>query len=354
MTLVALPAPIVWPGINVVNSGAPTLQAATLLDAAGEYSAMVFNAKQAMAITHVGFYVQGAVGSPTAEVRIETLTSGNPSGTLFATNTNGTSGTLTASTWALVALTATANITAGQDFAVLVQYASGTSTTLSSLTASTFGLISAFPYRVTNTTGSAVKSNGQNLQIALGSSTTTFYPLTSCYPVLSSGGGTFNNTNGAVRAARFQVPFTCRAIGMRVFLGPSVGNFNIVLFDDAGSELSSSSTAKVGANLKGSGETVESFFDNPVTLAIGTWYRAGLEPSSATNSQINFVVLPSADYRSAMPGGTNYHYATRASGVWTDTATDTVPLIDIIIDQLDNGATTGGGVSRSRAFGGFG
>jgi hypothetical protein len=42
-----------------------------------------------------------------------------------------------------------------------------------------------------------------------------------------------------------------------------------------------------------------------------------------------------------MPGGANCHYATYASGSWTDTATDQVPIMDILIDQLDDG--TGGG-----------
>jgi hypothetical protein len=68
---------------------------------------------------HVGFRAGTAAGSPTIEVRIETLdASGLPSGTLWATNTNGTTGTVSSNTYVLWALTASASIAKGQMFCV--------------------------------------------------------------------------------------------------------------------------------------------------------------------------------------------------------------------------------------------
>ena len=258
---------------------------------------------------------------------------------MWATDTQGTSGTCVAGTWELVALTASATIAKGEDFAIVIKYSSGTSVTTGFLGAGTMQAAGA-PYRVTNVTGSAVKSGSNSTLLAVGSGATAFYAMKGCFAATAFAANAFNNTNSAARGARFQVPFKCRAVGLRYYQN-AAGNHNIVLYDDAGTELSSSSTAKTQANSV-SALAQESFFDNAVTLSPATWYRAALEPSSATNCNMGTLQLPSADYRSAMPGGTNFHYALRASGTWDDTETDQVPLLDVLIDQLDDGVGGGG------------
>jgi hypothetical protein len=86
-------------------------------------------------------------------------------------------------------------------------------------------------------------------------------------------------------------------------------------------------------------------FDNPVTLLPGVWYRAALEPLSATNINMYTATLPSAPYRAAWAGGVNQLYTTRASGTWDDTKTDQIPFMDILYDQSDDGV---GGYPASR------
>lgn len=344
MSLITLPDVIRWPGIGGGANAAIAIAAANLLDVAGKYTAAIANAATAMTISHIGFYPQ-ASSSGVVTASIQTLSSGNPSGTLWnaaGEGSTGTSGTCTAGTWELVALAAPASISVGQDFAVVITYSSGTSVTTGSL-GNNFIEQSQVPYRVTNVTGSAVKSLGSSLQIAVGSSATVWYPVRNMYPVIAVNQTGFNNTNSAARAARFQVPFPCRVIGLRFFVPASGGNFNIILMDDAGSELSSSSTGKTQANAASALQMAQSVhFDNPVVLAINTWYRAVIEPNSATNFNLVSLQCPSAAYLTGMPGGTNFHYATRASGSWTDTATDTVPMLDLLIDQLDDGVSAGG------------
>lgn len=341
MALIKLPGtPFYWPGL-AANAN-PAIAALDLLDASGEYSAYVINAKEAMVISHVGFNPQAAAGSGVVTVTIETLSSGNPTGTLWNAAGGGstaTSAACVAGTWQLLALAASATIAAGQSFAVVIKYSSGTSVTTGAL-----GLIignSRVPYKVTNTTGSAVKASSSSILLALGSSATVFYPIRHVYPVIAVGSTAFNNTNSAARAARFQVPFPCIVNGLRYFPSNASGDHNIIMMDDAGSELNNSSTAIVGTNAGAFAVSQDSYFDNPVTLTINTWYRAVIEPSSATNFNLYSLQLPSANYCSGMPGGMNFHYATRDSGTWTDTATDTVPLLDLIIDQIDDGAQTG-------------
>jgi hypothetical protein len=114
--------------------------------------------------------------------------------------------------------------------------------------------------------------------------------------------------------------------------------------DDAGNELNSSSTAVDGDTTAAStAGTINNFFDNTVAVTAGTTYRAVIEPTTATNVTVGTVTLPSASYRTASPAGTTSHYTTfTTAGGWVDTATDQIPAMDVILDQIDNGA--GGGV----------
>jgi hypothetical protein len=183
------------------------------------------------------------------------------------------------------------------------------------------------------------------MSIALGSSSTSFYSCNGLLPVSAGTANSFNNTNGARQGLRFQVPFKCRAAGIRLYrLGSANGDFNYILMDDAGTELSSSSTLRTGLYSTTTNDGVNNlYFDNNVTLDPGTWYRAVLEPTSTTNITLYTFTIPSTDYLSATPFGANAHYTTYASSAWNDTATTQLPVMGIIIDQLDDGVSTGGG-----------
>lgn len=338
MTLKTLPHQMNWPGFMWDMIAAPTFVAFQTLDAAGEYVACVFEAKQSMAISHVGWRTATVTGSPTADTRIETVaTDGTNSGNLWAANTNIVSGTLSSNTWTLHALTATANISPGQFFAVVVMYNSGT--TIQWATARRLnGAVNYNPYLVTNVSGAAVKSTGTEPHcLALGSSTTSFYSVHGVYPISAITTVNFNNTNSAAQGLRFQVPFKCRCIGFRDVTSASVGDFNVVLYNDDGTELSSSSTAIDGDYTGSTTHCRDMYFDNPVTLSPSTWYRVAKEPTSATNTTIYTYTMPSTSYVGGCPFGAFGHYTTRASGTWTDTATDQFPCMEIIIDQLDDG-----------------
>jgi hypothetical protein len=357
MTLVSLPSPIHWPGIcGSTASGSPALGNAVTVSAAGHYHAFIFVAREDMTISHVGFRAGTATGSPTIEVRIETVdASGLPSGTLWATNTNGTTGTVTSNTNVLQALTASASITKGQIVCVKIAYASGTSQVIQILNNMMALFHHSLPYYV-NHSGSAAKGsmNGSCAAIALGSSSTTFYQVPGTIPISAAGAGGFNNTSSAKRGLRFTPPMNCRAIGMRWHNAAATGDFNAVLYNDAGTELSSSSTAFDGdysaATANG---TWTVYFDNTVTLTAGTAYRIAIEPTTTTNANVSTLTLPTTDYRTAGPAKTTAHYTTFATASWDDGATNQaiLPLMDVIIDQVDDGTGSGGGGGQ-RVFGG--
>lgn len=346
MTAISLRRPLLFPAFFQAIENNPATATDVTLDAAGEYVAYAFQATQDMTISHVVWRNGAATGSPTAEIRIETLAAdGTPSGTLWAANTNVTTGTLIANTTNLSALTASASITRGQFFAVMIKYASGTSFVVQLMTRINIST-SQVPWKITNVSGAAAKSAMSYLPIiGFGSGAATFYPLSRGLPTSIYTANAFNNTNSAAQGLRFKVPMDCRLIGARIFHSTQVGDYNLVCYDDAGTELSSSSTA-IDGNYGAESATAfyDRYFDNVVNLSKDTWYRVAVEPSSTTNSQISTLTFDSADYLGASPWpGANGHYTARASGTWTDTATDQLPLIELLLDQVDDGAGAGGG-----------
>ena len=350
MALQALSSHMTYPGITrYLGNVAAGITNITILDAAGEYQAVVFRAREAMTLSHIGIRLQSVTGSPTAEIRVETVdaTTGHPTGTLWATDTNVTTGTLT-TTFTVHALTASASISAGDVFAVKFLYQSGTQIQIAQFP------WQGQPFSVVNT-GTPAIATSTNVPWGLGSSTTSFYKFPSIWPINTWTFADFNNTGDARRALRFQTPFKCRAVGASYGrVSNSAGDFDLCLRDDAGSVLNSSTSSfdasQWPATGGGTGETLMRFA-NPVELSPGTWYRLSIEPTSATNVRLHHVVVTDQAIRSGLPCGTNAHLATyTTAGGWVDTATDTVPLLDIIVDQLDDGVSTGG--ARQKVYGG--
>ncbi len=353
MALQTLASPLLWPGNAIyVNTANPVVTALDAVDS-GHYGAYIYSAPRDATISHLWLTCQAVAGSPTVECRVETVTAGAASGTLFNAaggGSTGTSGTLTAGTSTLVALTASAATVKGDKVAIVYKYASGTTFTTQSL-GSTTNAFNGTPYRATNKTGSVVKGDSHSICFAVGTSATTFEPLAGIRPVVSLGGGTFNNTSGAARAALFTVPFKCRIVGCRMFMSGSAGDFTVSITtgDASGTEISNSSTAFTGSFTSAATTCREFYFDNAVTPTVGTAYRLVLTPTSATNCTMQTMVLPSSAYLTAMPGGSNFYYSSLASSTWTDDATQ-VPFMDLMLDQLDDGVQVAS--SGARIIGG--
>lgn len=351
MTLQTLPGVLSWPGTSLGLSAIIAFGAGTTIDASGEYDAYIFEAREDMVVDRVGFKPNAATGSPTAELRIETVSAGVPSGTLWNAaggGSTGTTGTLSTSSMNVTTLAAAATISKRQIFAVVIKYATGTSFVTTAM--SRGGLndgVTTMPYKVTNVTGSAVASVVNSIPLILGSSSTNFYRLPACYPITAVG--TINPaSNGVERAVclRFQLPFKCRIIGARALV-TSVGtteDFSMGIYTDAGSEVSSSMTTFAAASYyPAGGASIEALFDNSVTPTINTWYRLVYQPDTTLACTINYATLEDANHAKAIMRGLNAQTGTRDSGgAWTDVSTR-IPMMDLIIDQLDDGAGSGGG-----------
>jgi hypothetical protein len=323
---------------NWFFNGIPSSSSGSILDAAGEYHGVVFQALEDMTINHISWRPNSVTGSPTANITIETVNAaGYSTGTLWAANTCVVTGTLT-NAWTMSNLNATATITRGQFFAVKFNYLSGTSFNVQN-DASMDASLTGAPYSINQTTGAEVKSRMGREHLALGSSNTSFYYLPQCTVLTSHTQNTWNSTTTTTaQGMRFQLPFRAEFLGVRLFLNAQVGDYNLVCYDDAGNELSNSSTPIDGNyNYEGSGAMMNVFFDNSIILEPNTWYRVAQEATTATNVNLWTINLPdTTSYNGAHPFGANGYYTSRASGVWTDFPNKLVGY-DLWLRALDDG-----------------
>lgn len=351
MSLQTLPSVILYPGRSNTNNSTGTFTASSTLDASGEYVAYMGYAIEDMVVSHVGIRTHTATGSPTVEIRIETVdgTTGLPTGTLWATNTNVTTGTLTASDFSVHALTASATISKGSYYAVKILYATGTTFALSRFTAA-MASQSILPYQVLNT-GTPTKADFGVLTycMALGSSSSVFYKIPRMLPVTATAVGLSASTAtfDAV-GVRFKVPFKCRCAGfLHTTASATAGPFTYGIYNDAGSEVSSSSTSWLDMDIPvtpGVYSMMSLYFDNPVELSPDTWYRLALWPTSATSITLIGFEYDSAGLQAAGPGGVNWHLTKKAlAGAWDDSNTLVGIHTSLILDQLDDGVGSGGG-----------
>jgi hypothetical protein len=347
MAMQTLTAPILWPGFCRSIASAPTF-ANTVTIQSGTYFAFVTMAREDMTITGVGVRNGVVTSSGTGEIRIETVdaTTGLATGTLFNGGAqNVAMGVLTTNTFALYTLGASATILKGEVFAVRINYTSGTSFQVFGYSQAAMNTV--LPYRADSGSTSVLSAQPA---VALASGATTFY----CVPGLLPGSAITNNTfsnsvAGTKRGLKFTPPFKCRVVGLRLWGNGATGGFTARIEDDGGSEVSSTGTLIDGNQYhSGTNGMTEIYFDAAATLTAGTAYRAVIEPDSATNCNITTATLHTADYRAAWPHGLNSVYCTYTTGggAWDDTATTLLPFMDIIIDQLDDGAGAGGGGQR--------
>lgn len=352
MALQTLRRPISYPGIGQANNSSIGLSGTASITAGGSYS-FVFQAKEAMSISHVAARFNAVVGSPSVDIRIEVidLATGLANG-LWGT-TNGGAGAATnvvvspTTTMAVHALTNTAIILAGDIVVVRLAHNGGTSFTVGTFLGSAVGAC-AFPYVINGTTKGG--SDNFSLCLALGSSSTSFYDVEGLIPAVLASGGVTTSVSNATQDAigiRAKLPFKARLHGhISVFGGAGYGPYEFGVYDDSNTEQNNSRTASRPAALMGAqsnGRHMYHWLDNKVIIQPDTWFRYLLWPTSSTAFIIGAYGALNADLKAVQPGGTNWHYVKKAvGGAWTDNLTTDAFLINLLVEQLDDGVSAGG------------
>lgn len=320
---------------NVIPFWMPRFGAAganvVLLDAAGEKAGFVFRIPKTGTITKLGFRtgtVTTGVPSPGLDIRLETvdLATGNPSGTLWAVNTNGSQ--IVADTddniFFVVTLTAGASVTIGQNAAIVVEIPAGGSGNLNIVVANG-GFVSflTYPSVLAYTIGVWVKQGLSLPQIAYIEYSDGSTEWCGLYPITNLNTIGFNSgSNPDERGNIFQVPFPCRIMGACANIYMVAGSdFDIVLYDANNNILESIS---VDGDLQPTtaNRSAVWLFDTPVELLPNTNYRLVVKPTTVNNVTLNGIDVGNASHLDAFELGQLFYRTTRVdAGSWTNTTT---------------------------------
>jgi len=312
--------------------------ASTALVASGKIG-FNFQAPKTGTIDRILWRSGAAVGSPTVDVRLETVGTGSPSGTLFGTNTNIVTGTVASNADYESTLTAGASVTKGEDFLSMVwAHASGTSIQIAlASTSSTMQL--NLPQ--INTAGTYSLISGRTPYAALRYSDGTYVPIAAGGVAYGLGNQTAQYTSGE-KGLRFRLPYPARISGFWGLIDPDVDH-TVSLYADAtapgGTAIASLAIATNRFIQKNVSASIFNF-SSSVTLSANTWYRLVISSSGSPGIRFAYSTIASASHAAAVV--TDHHLTESSGGAWSDTTTS-LPHLGVVIDGLDDGAGGGGG-----------
>lgn len=323
-----------------------------LIDAADEKAAAILQAPKTGTISAITFRTGVVTTGATVDVRVETVdpATGDPTGTLFGTNTNGSQviGNGDDQVLFTTTLTAGASVTQGDLLAVVIVNPAGSPGNMQILTLSTntisFGY---FPYGSLYT-GSWAKIAAPPPISGLQYNDGSYGYIPSVVIAATTTTTSFNSgTNPNHRALRFQVTAPCRVRGCWVAVDLD-GDADVLLVADNWDGTNGAALARVSLDKDvRRAATPGAFFEmfpTSVTLAANTTYRLVLKPTSVTNIVAQaYTVASTAQFD--QNGGNQQCYLSTAnnptgSGDWSPTTT-TRPFMGLLIDQFDDGASVG-------------
>ena len=340
-----------------LHDGPPTPFTVTnsTISASTHVIAWVRQAKNADAISAVHFLYGVRTGTPpTFSVSIETVnTSGNPSGT----DAGGGSPTLVTFTppastaWnsliQTVTLTNSWTPTAGQLFAIVIRYSSGT---INGSNCSSFAVTSSghdpstrgFPYYATSTDGSAYTKAGAGLIAWTAGGTVVGHVMQSIYSTATA------NTNGHRSAGYFTLPasmgdtYDLCGVDIAGKVAAAGATCTLKLWDTSWNVLASISLDGDTASQPGTYYSARQlFFDSPYTASFGTKYYVGFECDGSATVGVTGITCSSTGQVAAYPNGENMGIVTW-NGSTTTESNLTLPCMNLLIDNITGG--TGGGL----------
>jgi len=342
----AFPPP---PGIT----GTPSRLTTTLIDAAIEKAGLVCHAPKTGNIAKILWATVLVTTGATVDVRLETvsLTNGNPTGTLFGTNTNGAQ-VVAASDDNVIfttTLTAVAAVVAGDLLGVVIANPAVSFGNMQIASCSMNGDL-AFPYGLLFTASWAKFGTSGPVMIGFEYDDGSHVPIPGVYPASSAVVLTTFNTGSTPDAVglRFQLPLSVRVSGCWVAVRPT-GDFIVRLVTTAYNQgagtgiLASTPTVDKDANRDSATGLIALLpFTASVTLDPNTNYRLIVEPTTATSLDIYSITVGALNQLDGFPGGQNFHRTTAkdptADGDWTNdnSAAFRHPLMGLMIDGVDD------------------
>lgn len=327
---------ILVPGLDSIVT---TLSASLTIAASGSKVGAVFHAPKSGVIDRIRYRTGTSSGSPTLDVRLETVTSGRPSGTLWASGTNAISATLGSNANAETTLTNPATVNQGDLIALVFAWVNGSTAIVN---CSAGGLVNQqFPgFYADNAGAGYVVSAARVPNFALRYDDGTYATGLGCYwATAATTSATFSSGEQGIR---FRLPYKARVGGLWHTYDPDTAlTFN--LYADAtapGGTTLATRTQQANEFEAAAAQIAVCEFTNSVVLNANTWYRLVCSVAAAS-SNFRYIDVPAAAELAATPAGADFYQTVSSGSSWVDTTTRQ-PQMGLLIDGLDDGV---GGVS---------
>ncbi len=367
MTIVACPAfhypNGIWTGGTVGTSLSATATACATIDAASEAMAVVFQCPVGGSLTDIGYRTATTAvtaGPLNFDVRLETVSNGKPTGTLWSTTTNYASSVADTddNVWKTGTLTSAATVAQG-DFLAIVIKSPGSGTF--SLTWGGFtnwaAPSSMFPTCLSDIN---VTPDGVYETLNTAGAPSFDFKISGVWyradPWMAQLTATINSVTSASSpdeyAMSFVPPVGMRVKGAALYLSniAAAGDFTVSLWPSASTTDGNALVQKVfDGDIIGSTTTdgvVNVIFPTSQTLTAGAQYYLGVRADTANAVGIPSMTVTQAAHMDATPWGQNMAAATRT---WTAGSTSTFSIASstavffaLLVDGLDLPATGGG------------
>lgn len=310
--------------------------------------AWIFQVPKTGNIAKLGIGV-GAVNTAAAlKLSLYTVDSaGKPTTTLYGGSASGTTPSVTANTFFEVSLGTPAAAVAGDFVALAVEWDSTVGDIVLFMAGIGMRRTIGLPYLVRNNGSNWYwSSNVPACSVAYDDG--SYANVDSAASVSSTN--LFVSSSGNEEGTSLAVPFRCRCAGIWAMSANVSSSSQLALYNGT---TAMATGAWPGTNPV-TGFTLQRFlFSSPVTLAAGTTYTIGYRGVG------NLLEIPmlsaAAAVGSGMPAGFGAVNRVAGSGsAWSAVDPMTIPLLGLVIDQIDDGAGGSSGVQRVGFSGGFG
>ena len=309
---------------------------ATVLDADGEKAAAILQVPKSGSVTHIGFLTGTVTAEDTLAVRLETVdaATGAPTGTAYGGCVAGAQATPAAGTFYEVALATPATVVAGDAVAVVVYiptYGDANLQIRIGAVGSAFGL----PYCAAYAAGAWTKNTSAPITVLRYSDGSYAYSPGVLPGVIASIQYKQDTTPYDEYGLAFVAPCNMRVSGWWGYILPGAAS-EIVLYSGT-TQLAAATLDNDVTQASGAGNQMLGQFPVSVDLVAGQQYRLTLRPSDGVaNSNLYYLVTPSAAAMAAMPMGTDAIGTSRLNlGAWTDLPTYR-PQIGVVASHVDD------------------
>jgi hypothetical protein len=327
------------------NIGAVYNFANITVDADGEATAVIFVAPITGSIQKVRFRTNTVTTGGDLDIRVEIVSAGEPTGTLWATNTNIVRTMLSTDddTEFEVTLTASASVTAGDKVALVVTRPGGSSFA-GVLSASTGNGSWGFPTGLSKTASYSVSGNMPHIRPVW----TTIGQFQifgiSTYSDISTNTSLSTSTTPDIAGNVFSLPFDFKISHVWAFVDYD-GEIELQVLDSDGVTVLASATNPATQPPTTSITLNVLPLSSELALSADTDYRIVVNPTTTTASQLRLLGFTDSASRTAELGFNNTYYTSAKDPAditdWTDDTTF-VAWAGVLVSAIDIPAGGGG------------